>query len=432
MRFLWFVFFSTALYVEPTYGRNPATTDYYLITAGPSAGLHTQGGHALLRAHDLSTGEDVVYNWGTFDFDAPNFEWKFYQGSLLYRMMVLPTRRWLASDMRRNPRYTLQDKLNLTTRQKTKLEAILQWWNQPENNQYHYHIWANNCSTKIRDILDKILQGQMHVKFENKIIHQTFRHLWQQTFAHWSSIVFSVNLTLNAKADLPISEWDRMFIPEYMRLSLSEMLAVDDEGHLTSEPFLLPPTVLLADQPPQLQPYKPWEFWISAIWAFLSTLCGIVIFKKWNLIRRLLLPVTAISWAIPSSVVGSLLILNSLFTSREYLFFPATLWLFWPIDFLFLLAVPAWLKGQLPNHNRGYGKLLFLLCRTHMIAHCLYLTLWLLQVIESDIQAIAMTMAPASLLIIATLDRLGLRYRNTQPSQEILSKIKEAQNEFKN
>lgn len=51
-----------------------------LFASGIKSEIYAIYGHAAFRIVDHKTGEDKVYNWGIFDFDAPNFIGKFVQG----------------------------------------------------------------------------------------------------------------------------------------------------------------------------------------------------------------------------------------------------------------------------------------------------------------------------------------------------------------
>src|SRR4051812_2221318 len=55
-----------------------------LLTCGPGNELYSVFGHTAIRVHDPLRGMDVVYNYGTFDFDTPNFYLKFVKGDLKY------------------------------------------------------------------------------------------------------------------------------------------------------------------------------------------------------------------------------------------------------------------------------------------------------------------------------------------------------------
>ena len=54
------------------------------ISIGSGESLNDAFGHNAFRIRDLTQGIDVVYGYGEYDFDAPNFYLKFAQGKLNY------------------------------------------------------------------------------------------------------------------------------------------------------------------------------------------------------------------------------------------------------------------------------------------------------------------------------------------------------------
>src|SRR6266404_4262064 len=61
-----------------------------LITYTPGEELHQAFGHSAIRIKDDSLEMDRLYNYGTFDFETPDFYFKFAHGDLLYRLSVTP------------------------------------------------------------------------------------------------------------------------------------------------------------------------------------------------------------------------------------------------------------------------------------------------------------------------------------------------------
>ena len=58
-----------------------------LLTCSPGEELYSTFGHTALRVHNLQTGSDHVYNYGSFEF-GPDFYTKFIRGKLLYFLSV--------------------------------------------------------------------------------------------------------------------------------------------------------------------------------------------------------------------------------------------------------------------------------------------------------------------------------------------------------
>src|ERR1700759_2743736 len=63
---------------------NVSHTRLSVLTCAPGDELYSLFGHTALRIYDSTTHVDIVYNWGGFTFDQPNFYLKFMRGKLLY------------------------------------------------------------------------------------------------------------------------------------------------------------------------------------------------------------------------------------------------------------------------------------------------------------------------------------------------------------
>jgi hypothetical protein len=134
--------------------------DMYLQTVGLGVELYQAFGHTLLRVIDRKAGTDVVFNWGVFDFRDPNFVVKFVYGDIDYRMAAY-TMPSVLNIYRYEQRSLVQDKLNLTAKQKETLMRRIIWQSQPENLFFRYHYYFQNCATKVRDYVDEALGGKI-------------------------------------------------------------------------------------------------------------------------------------------------------------------------------------------------------------------------------------------------------------------------------
>lgn len=197
----------------------PAGEEYtiYLVTMYPGEELFTGFGHIAFRVVNHETGEDDVYDYGTYEYDDPLLGWKFLVGSLQYfcshttfRAMV----DWYSGDFGG----ILVQELNLTPAQKEKLVAQVAHDCLPENAAYAYHHFYNNCATKLRDILDELLEGELGLTTKVEYSERSLRDLidaslnkWQFAFSRWA--VFGL---LNHTIDVPASRWEQMFLPWYL------------------------------------------------------------------------------------------------------------------------------------------------------------------------------------------------------------------------
>ena len=123
-----------------------------IITIGPGDMLYDSFGHNAIRVADPSNGKDIVFNYGTFDFNTPNFYIKFGRGKLPYALSVRPynyfKRNYIAEK-----RWMKEQKLDLTYGEKVTIFDFLLNNAQPENKEYRYDFFFDNCATRIRDVL---------------------------------------------------------------------------------------------------------------------------------------------------------------------------------------------------------------------------------------------------------------------------------------
>jgi len=84
-----------------------------MITCSPGPLSYEKFGHTALRYFDPATGVDLVFNYGIFDFDQPNFYTKFIKGETYYMLGVHEPFYFLESYRRRNS-YVIEQVLNLS------------------------------------------------------------------------------------------------------------------------------------------------------------------------------------------------------------------------------------------------------------------------------------------------------------------------------
>ena len=186
-----------------------------ILTIGPGAELYDKFGHSAFRINDPATGQDVVFNYGVYDFDTPNFYTKFAQGKLLYQLGVSYYQPFFESYVAQN-RWIKEQTLNLTVSEKQAISDFL--WNnaEPENKKYKYDFFFDNCATKIRDVIQKVLGNKLEFKEDHIKEELTFRELIQQNLQanSWGSL--GIDIALGAVIDRKAKPIEYQFLPEYV------------------------------------------------------------------------------------------------------------------------------------------------------------------------------------------------------------------------
>lgn len=201
----------------------------YLLTMGPGDAVWERFGHNALWVHDASRGTDIAYNWGMFDFEQEAFLRRFLMGRMLYSMAPgdaeLTVRAYAAHD-----RSVWAQELNLTPAQRLELQEFLAWNERPENRDYRYDYYRDNCSTRVRDALDLVLGGQLWEQTGETPAGTTYREHTQRLTASDPLLYAGLNLAMGPEIDRPLSVWDELFLPLALREHVRELTVLGEDG----------------------------------------------------------------------------------------------------------------------------------------------------------------------------------------------------------
>ncbi|MFT7073447.1 MAG: hypothetical protein ACJAX3_002444 [Patiriisocius sp.] len=186
-----------------------------VITIGPGTLLYDSFGHSAFRVKDPSNGTDMVFNYGTFDFDTPNFYIKFARGKLPYALSVRDYNSFIAT-YKRQKRWVKEQRLNLTYEEKATMFEYLINNAQPEKKEYQYDFFYDNCATKMRDVVYTVLNYKLVHNKEYVTTPYTFRELIQQRLQWntWGSL--GIDIALGAVIDRAATPTEHQFLPEYI------------------------------------------------------------------------------------------------------------------------------------------------------------------------------------------------------------------------
>jgi len=186
-----------------------------ILTIGPGDALYDKFGHSAYRVTDPQNGYDIVYNYGTYDFDTPNFYTKFARGKLLYALSAENYTSFLRRYKAQN-RWVKEQVLALSYTEKEAVFNYLQNNAKEENKNYKYDFFFDNCATKIRDVLKEVLGDDL--TYTDTFIKEpfTFRQLIQKNVAanSWGSL--GMDAAIGAVTDTKASAWEHQFLPDYI------------------------------------------------------------------------------------------------------------------------------------------------------------------------------------------------------------------------
>lgn len=186
-----------------------------IFTCEPGTELYAGFGHNAIWVSDPATGVDRLFNFGTFDFNTPNFYWKFIRGKLDYMVSATSARRFIDEYNYRGIGVTGQ-MLNLTIDEKQQILSLLETNLLPENRFYKYDFYYDNCATRIRDVVIKAVEGE--INFNTADQNLSFRQILLPYLAHTPWTKFGINLVLGLTSDKIASTYHYMYIPEHMMI----------------------------------------------------------------------------------------------------------------------------------------------------------------------------------------------------------------------
>ena len=216
-------------------------TTVYLLTCGSGTETYSIYGHSALRIKYSTLKRDWVYNWGVFDFETSNFAWKFAKGRLDY-MLAVESMESFPQIYFQEKRFIHCQKLNITPGETAKLIKLINDNLKPENIKYRYDFFYDDCSTRIRDLIEKAVGGKILYPPNEKTKQPTFRDLIGKCQAPYPWLKFGIDLLIGSPADIYAPYRDRMFLPHYLEKELSEAV-VNREGRMI--PLLQNPDVIL-------------------------------------------------------------------------------------------------------------------------------------------------------------------------------------------
>lgn len=242
-----------------------------LITAWPGSEIYELCGHEAIRIH--GEGIDSVWNFGIFNFNEPNFVYRFVKGETDYNVAGYDFRWFLPEYIDRGSRVEEQV-LNLSPEETARLRKLLQKYSRPPLNRYRYNYIKNNCSTQIADLLDSVAGGK--VIYKDSVRFNTYRDAMRGYHANYPWYQFGIDIALGNGLEEEISPREELFIPvEFNRHAAHAELP--DGRRLVAQTNVLNPGTPEAVLPPT--PFYATPLWVAILIAAVS---GILIFWGWK------------------------------------------------------------------------------------------------------------------------------------------------------
>lgn len=220
-----------------------------LLTCSPGKELYARYGHTAIRVCDPVNDMDIVFNYGIFDFNTDHFYWKFVRGETWYELGATPYW-WFMREYEETHRPVYEQMLYLQPDQKEELWQALADNYRPENRKYLYNFVFDNCATRpyhmIAQVVGDTIQssyvgytGQTYRKF---IRHYTGKYSWENA---------GINLLFGPKADKPMTNEQRLFLPEELMYYMQDAYLIDHSRVASGDiaPFVIARTPWYASWP---------------------------------------------------------------------------------------------------------------------------------------------------------------------------------------
>ncbi len=212
-----------------------------LLTSTPyEEEVFTVYGHAALRVCDPAQKIDFVFNYGVFSFDKPFFIYRFVKGETDYILGVGLYAQYQAEYLMRGSTITEQV-LNLSADEKESIWQALQTNALPENREYRYNFFFDNCSTRPAKIVEDNVDGKVDYS-EWTPPGRSFRDIINYCTRNKPWLTFGCDLIMGTPTDRVITPHEMMFLPSYLKEAFGKAVIEAEDG--TSRPLVSQTNVL--------------------------------------------------------------------------------------------------------------------------------------------------------------------------------------------
>lgn len=198
-----------------------------LLTCTPGSDIYAHFGHSAIRIRNLNTDEDIVFNYGMFDYRVESFVFRFVKGETDYTLGAEYANAFFIRYGVKGEGITEQI-LNLTPYEAEKLYYLIRVNYLPENRQYRYNFLYDNCTTRARNIIEKSVDGQVVYDISNRDL--TFRNILREFTKDSPWLEFGIDFVLGEEVDHVVDREQQMFIPSYYMHDMDSAFIMRSDG----------------------------------------------------------------------------------------------------------------------------------------------------------------------------------------------------------
>lgn len=344
--------------VPPVPGSELSVT---LITVGLGSEVFERFGHNALMIQDSVRHTYLAYHWGLFSFDEPGFLARFLTGDTKYWMGASDPRTLIEGERNRGRPVSLQQ-LNLTPAQALALKNIVETNALDQNKFYRYDYFRDNCSTRLRDALDKALGGAIRQQTEGIQTEMTYRRESIRLTDGDRPAQAGIDIALGRPADVPINAWQSFFIPMRLRNALRGVHVKGAAGvdvPLVGKEFLVSPPAAVATIPelavsPRIAP----AYMVVGVLLALLVL-GLRIMMQDRRGAAVALAIIGATWSLLCGVLGVILLLAWMATKHAFWAYNENVLLLTPLSLALVVLIPlSVLTGKAARPARMVGAII--------------------------------------------------------------------------
>jgi hypothetical protein len=318
-----------------------------LVTFGIGEAVWERFGHNALWIHNAATGQDVAYNWGLFDFEQPGFFRRFLTGDTKYWMGGEDAYTMITAYHNIGRPITLQT-LNLTPAQALAVRDFVERNALEENKYYRYDYFRDNCSTRLRDALDRALSGKLRAATDTVHTTLTYRGESLRLTDGLTPVETGINIALGRGADTPLTAWESFFIPMRLRDGVRIVNVPGPDGApvpLVASERVMPPPLGAArvTEPRSVPDYTRRNLLVGVgVAAFFLLFRLLARSQRW---ARWVAAILGLSWSLICGTLGAILLLAWVATRHVFWAQNENLLLLSPVSLLLVVLVPLALLG---------------------------------------------------------------------------------------
>lgn len=178
----------------------------------PGSDIYELEGHSALRI-DMPAG-DFAISYGTYNFDQPNFVYRFVKGETDYWVTAVPWQ-YMDNAYRKAGRRIVEHRIAMTPLQKQRLLELVNDNLRPENRTYRYNYVKDNCATRPLQILQLAMGDSIILDNAPDEIAgcETFRDIMRHYHVNYPWYQFGIDLALGSGIDYKLNEREKAFAP---------------------------------------------------------------------------------------------------------------------------------------------------------------------------------------------------------------------------